>query len=153
MGKNRTATTPEQREARYAADAALIEAANARLDGDDAGDDLAEFITGRPALARLSVKNCALLAEQAEMRGTDVSDVRTFNGWRTVGRQVKKGAKAYQLTVPRQDEKTKAEAGAEASTKQEPEQAKEKKRRFFLKAAWFDISQTEPVEFTQPDSE
>jgi hypothetical protein len=151
MGKTRTATTPEQRQARYAADAALIEAASARLDGDEAGDDLAEFITGRPALARLSVKNCALLAEQAEMRGTDVSDVRTFAGWRTVGRQVKKGSKAYQLTVPRRDEETKAEAGAEAS-KPEPE-GKEKKPRFFLKAAWFDIAQTEPVEFTEPTSE
>jgi len=153
MGKTRTAATPAQREARYAADAALIEAASARLDGDEAGDDLAEFITGRPALARLSVKNCALLAEQAEMRGTDVSDVRTFAGWRTVGRQVKKGSKAFQLTVPRRGEETKAEAGAQADKQPEPEQGKEKKPRFFLKSAWFDIAQTEPVEFTEPDSE
>lgn len=142
----------EEREARRAADAALIEAAGARLDGDEAGEELVDFITARPALARLSVKNCALLAEQAEMRGTDVSNVQTFKGWQALGRQVKKGAKAYKLTVPRgSDDEAKAKDDEKADKDQD--ESKERKPRFYLKAGWFDVSQTEGIEDTEPDDE
>lgn len=147
MARRNTRTTPEQRAARRELDAALIEAAAAHLDGDEAGDELAAFITGRPHLARLSIKNCALLFTQAAERGADVTNVRTFAGWLAEGRAVRKGSKAYKLTVPRQDDDAKADNSTDGDAPAEPsgDDAKPKRPRFYLKSGWFDISQTDEV--------
>jgi hypothetical protein len=138
----------EARAARREAEAALIEAANARLAGEEAGAELADFIRARPALARLSLKNLALLAEQAEERGTDVTNVQTFQTWQLYGRQVRKGARAYKLTVPYRREEKKAEG--EQAPEAKPEEGKKKPPRFYLKAGWFDIADTEGLEAFEP---
>ena len=139
-------TTPEQRAARREADAALIEAASARLDGDEAGPELADYIDAHPALARLSVKNVSLLVEQATERGTTVSDVQTYRGWQTRGRQVRKGAKAYRLIVPRREDTDKADKAADEPRSDGNEgDDKPKRPRFYLKPAWFDVADTEPI--------
>lgn len=144
--------TEGQRQARREADAALVEAANTRLDGDEAGAELADWIRARPALARLSIKNIALLAEQAEARGADVADVQTYREWQARGRQVKQGAKAYKLTVPyRRDDKRTDEEGQDREPK--PEEGKKKPPRFYLKAGWFDVGQTEGIEDFEPTVE
>lgn len=142
-----------ERAARREADAALTEAAAARLADDEAAADMVAFMLGRPRLARLSLRNVALLMEQCEERGTDATDVRTFKGWQAVGRIVGKGERAYKLTVPRRDEdQAKAADDADEPRAQAQEEGKPKRPRFYLKAGWFDVSQTEGIETADADA-
>ncbi|MCS6997560.1 MAG: ArdC-like ssDNA-binding domain-containing protein [Casimicrobiaceae bacterium] len=87
---------------------------------------------------RYSLGNQALAIMQMEERGIPVGPISSFNGWKKLGRRVKKGEKAIALWMPvTSTKKVEKEDGA----------IEETTRRFFvMKNNWFALSQTEPEE-------
>lgn len=91
---------------------------------------------------RYSLGNQALAMSQMLERGIPIGPIASFNGWKNVGRKIKKGEKAIALWMPI----------AKTEEVERPDGTKEQvtKRFFVMKNNWFALDQTEPVE---PDAE
>ena len=90
---------------------------------------------------RYSLSNQALAVEQMMMRDIEIGPISTFNGWKKMGRRVKKGEKALLLYMPitirKKDEQDKEDAH---------EEVKDQTFTVFrLLPRWFAYAQTEPA--------
>ena len=89
-----------------------------------------------------SVGNAMLATMQATARGMQIGPLASFNRWKELGRQVKKGEKAMALLMPVQ---VKAKQDA-AAVKQDADESEDRSFTIFaLKRNWFMESQTEPM--------
>lgn len=91
---------------------------------------------------RYSLGNQALAVSQMVDRGIPIGPISSFNGWKRLGRRVKKGEKAIALWMPivkkeliRKDDGTEEEAT---------------KLFFVMKNNWFALAQTEPTDPENP---
>jgi antirestriction protein ArdC len=82
---------------------------------------------------RYSLGNQAWVTQQMKWRGIPVGPVSTFNGWKKVGRKVKKGEKGLSMLMPLLIKKEKAEDGETETI-----------RVFVERKFWFALAQTEP---------
>jgi len=91
---------------------------------------------------RYSLGNQVLAMLEMELRGIPIGPISSFNGWKKVGRRVKKGEKAIALWMPVvKKEVIREDDGAE----------KEVAKRFFImKNNWFAFAQTEPIDPENP---
>lgn len=94
------------------------------------------------AFHHYSLGNCLAAAWQLDKREIPLSPINTFNGWKNLGRYVKKGEKAIVLCVPL-TYKAKKETGAESDTERFI-------KGFVWKPAFFALSQTDGADF-QPE--
>ncbi len=98
-----------------------------------------------------STGNQLLALFQCLLRGLEPGPIHTFQGWKGVGRQVKKGEKAIVLCMPvtikRKTDKTTTTGDAKAD---ETANAVEF-TKFLYKRHWFVLSQTEGEEYTPAD--
>lgn len=91
---------------------------------------------------RYSLGNQALAMHEMETRGIPIGPISSFNGWKKVGRKVKKGEKAIALWMPViKKEIIKKDDGAEEETT---------KLFFIMKNNWFALAQTEPINPQDP---
>ena len=93
---------------------------------------------------RYSLSNQALAVEQMMMRGIEIGPISTFNGWKKLGRRVKKGEKALLLYMPitirkKKDEQNKAQDDADEGLQDKTFTV------FRLLPRWFAYAQTEPA--------
>src|SRR5690606_26776495 len=72
---------------------------------------------------------------QLEVRGLPISPIASYNGWKKLGRQVKKGEKALSLLMPRMCRKQ-DEFGESAGSK-------DIRMGFMVRNHWFSLDQTE----------
>jgi len=87
---------------------------------------------------RYSLGNQALAIGQMVARDIQVGPISSFNGWKKVGRKVKKGEKALALWMPVvKTEKVENDDGTEDDVT---------KRFFVMKNNWFALAQTEPID-------
>lgn len=87
---------------------------------------------------RYSLGNQALAISQMVLRGIAIGPISSFNGWKKLGRKVKKGEKAIALWMPvvKTDVIEKDDGTKETAIK----------RFFVMKNNWFALAQTEPVD-------
>ena len=95
-----------------------------------------------------SLGNQLLALEQCASRSIKPGPVNTFNGWRRLGRFVKKGEKAIVLCMPVTVKKVVKPADADAGQSQPEETATF--TRFLFKPHWFVLPQTDGQEYTPP---
>ena len=95
------------------------------------------------AFHNYSLGNQILAYEQCAERDIDISPINTYNGWKNLGRQVKKGAKAIELCMP-VTRKSKKNSDAEEA---EHEQVF---KCFLFRKNWFLMSDTEGEEIEPP---
>lgn len=89
-----------------------------------------------------SLGNQALAVWQMELRGIPIGPISSFNGWKRLGRRVKKGEKAIALWMP---------VVKRAVVKNDDGTEEEIVKRFFImKNNWFALSQTEPIDPENP---
>jgi antirestriction protein ArdC len=89
---------------------------------------------------RYSLGNQVLAMEQMIYRGIQIGPISSFNGWKKVGRKVKKGEKAIALLMPVVKKEAKDDGTEEEAA-----------RKFFImKNHWFALAQTEPVDPENP---
>jgi antirestriction protein ArdC len=91
---------------------------------------------------RYSLGNQVLATEQMAVRGIPIGPISSFNGWKKVGRKVKKGEKAIALWMPvvKKEVILKDDGAEEEAT-----------RCFFvMKNNWFALAQTEPIDPENP---
>lgn len=97
---------------------------------------------------KYSMRNQALAIAQMRERGIPIGPISSFNGWKKLGRKVKKGERAIALWMPvilKEDRPDQEDSEEEAFVKEVFA------RRFFvMKKLWFAFAQTEPVD---PDHE
>jgi antirestriction protein ArdC len=90
------------------------------------------------AFHNYSFGNMLLAMFQCEARGIALGPIATYQRWRALGRQVRKGEKAIELCQPvtckRRDEATTADA---------PEQDAQTFTRFIYRRHWFTLAQTD----------
>lgn len=76
----------------------------------------------------------------------DICPINTYNGWKSMGRQVKKGQQALFLWMP---------VGGYSKTIKDEETGEEKKifvgQRFMFTPRWFGLNQTEGKELVNPE--
>lgn len=89
-----------------------------------------------------SLGNQALAMFQMTLRGIPIGPISSFNGWKKLGRKVKKGEKAIALWMPvvKKDIIQKDDGTEEEVTK----------RFFIMKNNWFALAQTEPIDPENP---
>ncbi|WP_205617446.1 ArdC-like ssDNA-binding domain-containing protein [Pelomicrobium methylotrophicum] len=89
-----------------------------------------------------SLGNQALAMFQMTLRGIPIGPISSFNGWKKLGRRVRKGEKAIALWMPVvKKEVVQKDDGTE----------EERTRRFFImKNHWFALAQTEPIDPENP---
>src|SRR5690349_18903177 len=87
-----------------------------------------------------SIGNQIAAVMQCKMRGIEPSPINTYQGWKNLNRQVKKGEKAIWLCMPltRKIENDNSEAETVISS-------------FVWKPRWFVLSQTEGEPFEMPE--
>ncbi|GLW61505.1 hypothetical protein Hthe01_18540 [Hydrogenophilus thermoluteolus] len=91
---------------------------------------------------RYSLGNQLLAVVQMEERGIPIGPIASFNGWKKLGRRVKKGEKALALWMPVvKTERIEKEDGTEEEVT---------KRFFIMKNHWFALAQTEPIDPENP---
>jgi len=97
---------------------------------------------------RYSAGNCALLAMESVFRGEALAPVSSYSGWKKLGYQVKKGARAWAMVMPITVH-TRADDDEEGE--QTEEDRKSSKRTVFtLRNHWFTFNQVEPGPDAQP---
>lgn len=91
---------------------------------------------------RYSLGNQLLAMEQMAERGIPVGPIASFNGWKKVGRKVKKGEKALGLWMPiiKKEARQNGDGTEDEVTKV----------FFLMKNNWFALSQTEPIDPENP---
>lgn len=67
---------------------------------DAALDEPGELSNAYQRFSSYSITNCFLAWQQLDARGMSVQPIATYKKWASLGRQVKKGAKAISLCVP-----------------------------------------------------
>lgn len=89
-----------------------------------------------------SLGNQALAMFQMALRGIPIGPISSFNGWKKLGRRVKKGEKAIALWMPvvKKDVVQNDDGTEEEVTK----------RFFIMKNNWFALAQTEPIDPNNP---
>lgn len=138
MGRRRHYSEAD-REAAQARDAAIAEKAEDALADPNLGARIAGLLE-TPALLRYSVRNQALLMAQASERGTLLTHVETFSGWHMRGRRVRddEAKQGYRMVKPITRRGSDSGNGEGGEGK--------KPRPLFRTKLYFDISQTEPIE-------
>lgn len=149
--------TPEQIAAAKARDAALTAAADAAL-ADPA--KVAAIVAAAPTLtarvARYSLRNQMLLAEQTAERGMPLADVATSRAWRNVGRAVRAEEYDRPLWICRPAGERKEDgadqADGDAAAGETPESGEEEgtRRPLFRMFKVYEISQTDGIEGFTP---
>jgi antirestriction protein ArdC len=92
---------------------------------------------------RYSLGNQALAMAQMLDRNIPIGPISSFNGWKKLGRKVKKGEKAIGLWMPVIKKETRED--------DEGDEDKEVTKMFFImKNNWFALAQTEPVDPENP---
>lgn len=87
---------------------------------------------------RYSLGNQALAMFEMTLRGIPIGPISSFNGWKKMGRKVKKGERAIALWMP----VIKRETVTDETGKED-----DVIRKFFImKNNWFALSQTEPID-------
>jgi antirestriction protein ArdC len=81
---------------------------------------------------RYSLGNQAWVTQQMKWRGIPMGPVSTFNGWKKVGRRVKKGEKGLSMLMPLLIQKEREDGETETI------------RVFVERKFWFALAQTEP---------
>jgi hypothetical protein len=137
----RTATRKPTRKRQYSdaeraerarLDTELLDRANGRLAGDPdfIRDFVASAVDGMSArILSYSLRNQALLADQANERGITLRDVDTFRGWRNRGRGVRKGEHGLRIIAPVGLDDAKGNEDQE-ETRDEPSDAETPRVRF-----------------------
>jgi antirestriction protein ArdC len=87
---------------------------------------------------RYSLGNQALAVAEMLDRGIEIGPISTFNGWKKVGRRVKKGEKAIALWMP--------VLKKEIRTNKDGTEEEVVKKFFVMKNFWFALAQTEPLD-------
>jgi len=87
---------------------------------------------------RYSLGNQALAIGQLCSMGVQIGPISSFNGWKKLGRKVKKGAKAIGLWMP--------VVKKQVVLKDDGTQEEKVSRFFIMKNNWFALSQTEPID-------
>jgi antirestriction protein ArdC len=87
---------------------------------------------------RYSLGNQAIAMFEMTLRGIPIGPISSFNGWKKLGRKVKKGEKAIALWMPviKKDTVLKDDGTEEETTK----------RFFIMRNNWFALAQTEPAD-------
>ena len=91
---------------------------------------------------RYSLGNQALAMFEMTLRGIPIGPISSFNGWKKVGRRVKKGEKAIALWMP--------VVKKETIQKDDGTEEEVTKRFFIMKNNWFALAQTEPIDPENP---
>lgn len=89
-----------------------------------------------------SLGNQALAMFQMTLRGIPIGPISSFNGWKKLGRRVKKGEKAIALWMP--------VVKKEIVEKDDGTKEERTKRLFIMKNNWFALGQTEPIDPNNP---
>lgn len=116
-----------------------------------------------------SLSNSIWLLMQLAERGIEAGPAASYNHWRKVGRQVRKGEKAFWLYMPvligggkrgKKADETKPGEGQTTFTGRpdanegESRQKEARPQRIFIaRPNWFVLAQTEPVEGAEPEPE
>lgn len=146
----RRSYTPEEREALDDANRQLVARADAALADPESGL-IGELVLGAmsgkvsPRILRYSLRNQALLAQQAHDRGVQLRAVNTFKGWLTEGRAVRNGETAYRIVAPA-GEYYEDETAAAPAVLMPAMQGKETGRPRFQMLALFEVSQTDGID-------
>jgi len=93
-----------------------------------------------------SLGNQILALVQANQRGIPLGPIASYNKWRELGRQVRRGEKAIVLCRPVTIKRKSTETDADGN-EQETERTF---TRFVFKPYWFFLSQTDGQEYTAP---
>jgi antirestriction protein ArdC len=89
-----------------------------------------------------SIGNCMLAAWQCHARGIALGPIATYNKWRELGRQVRRGEKALTLCMPRT---------VKAKAQSEDGEDEETFRTYFVyKRFWFVLEQTDGDDYELP---
>lgn len=91
---------------------------------------------------RYSLGNQALAMFEMTLRGIPIGPISSFNGWKKLGRKVKKGEKAIALWMP--------VVKKETIQKDDGTEEEVTKRFFIMKNNWFALAQTEPTDPENP---
>lgn len=159
MGYRRKKYTPEQRAERDAADKALKAAADEKLADPAAVADMVGKLVmiTTPRLLRYSLRNVALLMNQAEERGITLTDVDSKKAWRLRGYRIGTGETSLRIVAPKGTEKTEGDdtgeqEPAEFSTLDADDQSDETEGRTrFRMVPVYDISQMVEIEDFEGD--
>src|SRR3954463_9805909 len=138
----RRRTSPAQREAKIAAEKALMD----QLAEFTEEIDEDELVQAKIAIwaQRYSERNAVLIVMQAP----DATELRGYQDWRAQGRQVRKGEKGIRILAPAGQS-----AGTEATPATEAAPATDGKpgRQFFRLISVFDVAQTDEIPVEVPD--
>jgi hypothetical protein len=147
--KTGTRKTSAARKTASPQDVVLSERADAALAAPDLPERLVAALTRQtvnPALSigRYSLRNQALLLDQADERGMQLTAVASYNQWREIGRQVRKGEKALWIVRPvgREDKKSDDNATPPAADAK-PAMVDDEAPVRFRGMTVFDITQTD----------
>lgn len=148
--RTRRPATPEQRKAARQRDAELRQLADAALADPRIGARVLELLNCSPRILGYSLRNQALLMEQAAAKGIELRDVDTFKGWKRRGRGVREGETGLRLVayVGEDDGEDQAATDDPEAWDQRPDATEDDENAHprFRTFAVFDISQTEGVE-------
>ncbi|WP_280299267.1 ArdC-like ssDNA-binding domain-containing protein [Nocardia abscessus] len=142
----------EERAARQAADEQIREGGNELLSDPEAVAVMVAQLARLtcPKLLRYSLRNVALLFNQAADRDMTITDVDSFKGWAARGRHVCKGEKALRIVAPKGSEEGEAAEGEASEQPAEPAAEADAEggnfRVRFRMVPVFDIAQTEGIE-------
>jgi hypothetical protein len=147
MGRHHTTYTQEQRIARDTADAAIRDSATELLTNPDAVAAMVSHLmtTTSPKLLRYSMRNAAMLTQQAEQRGMTLTDVDSFRGWIERGRWVRKGEQGLRIVAP-QGTESPSDDPAEQTDQNDDQDIRVR----FRMVTVFNISQTQGMEDAEP---
>jgi N-terminal domain of anti-restriction factor ArdC len=93
-----------------------------------------------------SLGNQILALIQANRRGIVLGPIASFNGWKELGRHVKRGEKAIELCMPVTSKRTITEQAEYGSTVETEIVFK----RFLFRRNWFMLSQTDDAAYQMP---
>ncbi|MEV6832034.1 hypothetical protein [Amycolatopsis sp. NPDC051102] len=148
--------TAEDRAAFAEADAALADAAH-RVLADPAELErlVTQMLTIRsPRILRYSLRNQAMLINQARERGTTLTDLDTARGWSQRGRSVLEDERErpYRLTIPKGTETVDGDAADHDGQDHDDTDGGEGKetRSRFRTRTYYDYAQTEGLDDTMP---
>lgn len=92
----------------------------------------------------MAITNREIITMEMALRGI-MEDVDTYAGWQRKGMQVQRGMKAMFVTQIWKPCKSKVSNDVDAEEKQEKQGEQKNRKMIMVKAAFFGISQVEPI--------
>lgn len=145
--------TPEQQQAVRAQDREHRDRADEKLQHEEWVAELRGRVASLDSdrVGGYSLRNQALLFEQADRRGLTVTDVDGVAGWRRKGRKIRRGQRGLRIVAAANRGKGGHGGRADAETVDD-EQQREQKPTAFRMVSVFTFEQTEPFAGEQSES-